>query len=445
LDVSEFMRNSRLRPAHVLVAVLCGIALLADGYDVGVFGAVVPALTKDWHLSHTVAGLLGSATLAGMLFGGIGFGAWADRVGRKPALVASLAIFGVCAGASALAPGPLVFAVLRFCAGLGLGGVLPLAATVSAEYAPNRWRSAFVMWTSIGYASGALAAAALSRATVDAWGWRGVIGTGAFPLLLLPAFVWLLPESLEWLVRTGRTERARRIMARIGDPGSGELRAAPAVDRVPLWLLFQRRHLLRTVLLAVAFSGCLLMLYAVLTWLPTLVAASGLSVAGGLTMLILLNGGGVLGILLNGALAGRVPVFVIVLGSYVCVMLSLVLLGFASTDLTIAVTAFLAGMFAYGSSVGENAYATIIFSGALRGTGTGWCLGVGRIGAIAGPYLGGALLDHHVPLRVAYLVFAAAGLVAAVAVIVVQRQRVARGETRSAPAVTATALGSVHS
>lgn len=422
MDVTTFMRDSRLGRVHVQVALLCGIALLADGYDVGLFGAVVPALTADWHLTHTVAGLLGSATLAGMLVGAIVLGAVADRVGRKPALVTSLTVFSVCAGFSAVAPGPLVFSLLRFGAGLGLGGVLPLAATISAEYAPGRWRSSFVMWTSIGYASGALLAAVVSRAAMAAWGWRGVLATGAFPLLLVPVLIALLPESLEWLVRTSRGERARRIIARIGAPVTGELTATAAVGRSPLAVLFHRRYLLRTVPLAVAFCGCLLMLYAVLTWLPTLVAASGFSVASGLTMLILLNGGGVVGIVLNGVLARRVGAFPVVLGSYLCVVLSLIALGFARTDVTIAVAAFLAGMFAYGSSVAENAYATIVYPGPMRATGTGWCLGIGRIGAITGPYLGGALLDNHVPLQLAYLVFAAAGVVSVAAVIVVRQQ-----------------------
>jgi len=443
MDVTAFMRDSRLGWGHIKIALLCGIVLLADGYDVGLFGAVVPALTADWHLSHTVAGLLGSATLAGMLIGAIVLGAVADRIGRKPALVTSLTVFSVCAGLSAVAPGPLVFAVLRFGAGLGLGGVLPLAATISAEYAPGLWRSSFVMWTSIGYATGALLAAVVSRAAMPAWAWRGVLATGAFPLLLVPVLVALLPESLEWLVRTGRTERARRIVGRIGGPATGELSATAAVERFPLALLFQPRYLLRTVPLAIAFSGCLLMLYAVLTWLPTLVAASGLSVSGGLTMLILLNGGGVVGIVLNGVLARRVGVFPVVLGSYLCVVISLVALGFARTDVTIAVAAFLAGMFAYGSSVAENAYATVVYPGPLRGTGTGWCLGIGRIGAITGPYLGGALLDGHVPLHLAYLVFAAAGVVSVAAVIVVRRQRELTDE-HPRNAVAAAALGSIE-
>jgi MFS transporter, AAHS family, benzoate transport protein len=430
-DVTEFMKDSRLGRVHISVALLCGIALLADGYDVGVLGAVIPALTKSWHISHTAAGLLGSAGLAGMLFGGIGLGTVADRIGRKPSLIVSLAVFGTCAGLSAAASGPVVFGVLRFCAGLGLGGALPLTATLSAEYAPRRWRSSFVMWTSIGYATGALLAAAVSRAAIGSWGWRGVILTGAFPLLLVPVLALFLPESLEWLVRGGRTDRARRIMAAVAGPGrvaaDTELYAAPSAGRVPMVRLFERRYVLRTVLLAFAFSGCLLMLYAILTWLPTLVAKSGLSVAGGLTMLILLNGGGVVGIVINGALAGRVAVSRIVLASYACVAVSLIVLGFAHSDLTIGLLAFLAGMFAYGSSVAENAYSTLVYPAELRGTGTGWGLGIGRVGAIAGPYLGGALLDHEVPLKLAYLVFASAGVMSLVAVTIVQRHRTGGG------------------
>jgi AAHS family benzoate transporter-like MFS transporter len=426
VDVSEFLVRSRIGRIHVTAAVLCGVSLLADGYDVGVFGAIVPSLMKTWHISGTVAGLLGTAALGGMLLGAIGLGALADRIGRKPTLVAALTVFSVCTGLASLASGPVEFALLRFAAGLGLGGVLPLAATLSAEYAPARWRSSFVMWTSIGFAGGGLLAAVVSRAELAAWGWRGVIATGVFPLLLMPVFLLALPESLEFQLRRGRTERVRRVMAvmrsTVAVAADAELYVPPRVGRTSPARLFARPFAQRTVLLAIAFSCCLLMLYAILTWLPQLVAASGLSVTSGLTMLVLLNGGGVVGIALNGVLSERVGLFRVVVASYLCTAAAIFLLGSAHTDLLLGLTAFLGGMLAYGSSVAENAYAAFVYPAELRGSGTGWCLGIGRVGAMVGPYLGGVLLDAHLSLRTDYLVFAVPGLVATACVVWVHRR-----------------------
>ncbi|HWN31415.1 MAG TPA: MFS transporter [Pseudonocardia sp.] len=427
IDVADFMSRSTLGRTHLRVAVLCGICLLADGYDVGIFGAVVPSLIREWHLSGTLAGLLGTASLAGMLVGAITLGAAADRIGRKPTMIAALLVFSVFAGLSALSPGPLAFGLLRFASGLGLGGVLPIAATLSSEYAPARWRSPFIMWTSVGFAAGGLLSALVSRLFVAEWGWRAVVGTGAFPLLLIPVLVGLLPESLEQLLRRGRTARARRIMAGIDGPypvdasatlhvsagGTGP-KASPA-------RLFEPEYRARTVLLSVAFCGCLLMLYAILTWLPQFVANAGFSVSSGLTMLVLLNGGGMLGMIVNGTLASRLPVVRVLVGSYLLTALALLLLGFAQTAALVAVSAFFAGLLGYASSVAENAYPSVVYPAQLRATATGWCLGIGRIGGMIGPYLGGALLDARLPVAADYAIFALAGVISAGAVLAVHR------------------------
>jgi len=436
IDVTDFMSRGTLGPTHVRVAVLCGICLLADGYDVGIFGAVVPSLIREWHLSGTLAGLLGTASLAGMLVGAIILGAAADRVGRKPTMIAALLAFAVFAGLSALAPGPLAFGLLRFASGLGLGGVLPIAATLSSEYAPARWRSPFIMWTSIGFAAGGLLSALVSRLFVAEWGWRVVVATGAFPLLLVPVLVAGLPESLEQLLRRGRTEAARRIMSTIDgpypvDPGASlQVSDGPGTTASPA-RLFEPEYRARTVLLSVAFCGCLLMLYAILTWLPQLVANAGFSVSSGLTMLVLLNGGGMLGMIVNGTLASRLPVVRVLVGSYLLTALALLLLGFAQTAALVGICAFFAGLLGYASSVAENAYPSVVYPARLRATATGWCLGIGRIGGMVGPYLGGALLDARLPVTADYAIFAVAGVVSAGAVLAVHR--LGRGRPDSPP------------
>ena len=438
IDVADFMSRSTLGRTHIRVAVLCGICLLADGYDVGIFGAVVPSLIRDWHLSGTLAGLLGTASLAGMLVGAITLGAAADRIGRKPTMIVALVAFSAFAGLSALSPGPLAFGVLRFASGLGLGGVLPIAATLSSEYAPARWRSPFIMWTSVGFAAGGLLSALVSRLFVAEWGWRAVVATGAFPLLLVPVLIGVLPESLGLLLRRGRAEAARRIMAGIEGPypvdpaatlhvtGGETVKASPA-------RLFEPEYRARTVLLSVAFCGCLLMLYAILTWLPQLVANAGFSVSSGLTMLVLLNGGGMLGMILNGTLASRLPVIRVLVGSYLLTALALLLLGFAQTAALIGVSAFFAGLLAYASSVAENAYPSVVYPDHLRATATGWCLGIGRIGGMIGPYLGGALLDLGLPVAADYAIFALAGVISAGAVLAVHRLG-GRAVSRTEPA-----------
>ncbi|MFC6258643.1 MFS transporter, partial [Kocuria oceani] len=200
------------------VLLACWLAILAEGYDVGVLGAVLPALAeyRAWNLTPLELGGLGSYALIGMLIGAMVIGTLSDRVGRRRMLLASVAIFTTMQLGAALAPTPELFGLFRLLGGLGMGGIIPVAAALTIEYSAPRRRSFNYGLMYSGYSLGILVAALVALLLLPTLGWRWVVGAGFLPVLLLPVLARLVPESLEYLVGKGRAEDAARVAARLG-------------------------------------------------------------------------------------------------------------------------------------------------------------------------------------------------------------------------------------
>src|SRR4029453_17158670 len=200
-----------------LVLICCWLAILAEGYDVGVLGAVLPALAeyKQWNLSPLALGGLGSYALIGMLIGALFIGTLSDLVGRKKMLLASMVIFTLTQAGAAWAPTPELFGLFRLIGGLGMGGVIPVAAALTIEYsAPNRRSYNYGLMYS-GYSLGIVAAALAAMFVLPVGGWRTVIAIGAAPIVLLPIIWKFLPESLEYLESKGRKTEAKALAAKL--------------------------------------------------------------------------------------------------------------------------------------------------------------------------------------------------------------------------------------
>lgn len=210
-------KDGEISPARsYLVIFVCWLAIFAEGYDVGVLGAILPVLSADpvWQLSPLQVGAIGSYTVLGMLAGGLLAGTLSEINARKPLFIACLALFASCMIFSAMAPTPKIIAISRFVAGLGLGGIVPCAAALTTEFSPARSKSFNYGLMYSGYSFGILTAALISRAYVETHGWRTMLMIGAFPLLMLPLFAVALPEPLEWLSNSGQRDRAREMARR---------------------------------------------------------------------------------------------------------------------------------------------------------------------------------------------------------------------------------------
>ncbi|GAB3465675.1 MFS transporter [Azotobacter salinestris] len=389
IDVNRLIDEARFNRFHWRVLCWCALLLIFDGYDLFIYGVVLPVLMKTWSLTPLEAGALGSYALFGMMFGALFFGPLADRIGRKKGIAICFLLFSGFTVLNGFTRNPLEFGICRFMAGLGIY-MLPR------------------------------------------FGWEAMFQAAAVPLLLLPLILWFLPESVGYLLRQGRTEQARAILRRIDpdrvlqDDDLLEMAEAKS-EGAPVLQLFREGRALSTLSIWVAFFCCLLMVYALSSWLPKMMASAGYSLGSSLSFLLALNFGAVFGAIGGGWLGDRLNLPKVLVAFFAVAALSIGLLGFKSPTPVLYTLIALAGATTIGSQILLYACAAQFYAMAIRSTGLGWASGIGRNGAIVGPLLGGALVGMSLPLQVNFIAFAIPGLIAAIAMTLFCVHRQATG------------------
>ncbi len=423
IDVHEVIDNARFSGFHWLVVSLCALLLIFDGYDLFIYGVVLPVIMKEWGLTPLEAGALGSYALFGMMFGALVFGTLADRIGRRMGIAICFVLFSGATVLNGFASTPTEFGIFRFLAGLGCGGLMPNVVALMNEYAPKKLRSTLVAVMFSGYSLGGMLSAGLGIYMLPRFGWEAMFFAAAVPLLLLPMIIWRLPESVGFLVRQGRTDQARALLNKV-DP-SRQLTAADELVMADVkgmsasvLALFRDGRGVRTVSIWVAFFCCLLMVYALGSWLPKLMANAGYSLGSSLSFLLALNFGGMAGAIFGGWLGDRFNLSKVVVAFFAVSVVSISLLGFKTPMPVLYTLIFIAGATVIGTQILLYAAAAQFYGLSIRSTGLGWASGIGRNGAIVGPLLGGALLGINLPLQLNFMAFAVPGVIAALAMTV---------------------------
>lgn len=264
IETNQIIDNARFSRFHWMVMALCALLLIFDGYDLFIYGVVLPVLMQEWGLTPMQAGALGSYALFGMMFGALGFGTLADRIGRKKGIAICFALFSSATILNGFASSPTEFGIFRFIAGLGCGGLMPNAVALMNEYAPKRLRSTLVAVMFSGYSIGGMLSAGVGIYMLPRFGWELMFFAAAVPLLLLPVILYYLPESVGFLVRQGRQAEARELLKRV-DPTAG-LPADAALEvadvkgaSVSVLALFKEGRTVRTLSIWVAFFCCKLL------------------------------------------------------------------------------------------------------------------------------------------------------------------------------------------
>lgn len=435
-DLDEIIGRSRFGPLHLRIVLLTGLVILFDGYDLTIYGAVVPRMIVEFDISPATAGLIGSGALVGMMIGAMVFGALADRVGRRRPIIACVVLYTVFTGAVFLATTPWEVGVYRFLAGLGLGGVMPNAVALVSEYAPARLRSTMVGVMFSGYMVGGIVAALLGVVLIPAYGWRSLFLLGALPLLAVPLLVKYLPEAPAFLLRRGRADELAATLRTLDPdlPPAGELRVTAGAEpagRSPVASLFRDGYGVHTAMLWIAFFMVLLMIYGLLTWLPQLMIESGYPLGSSLSFLMTLFLAGIVITWVGGYLSDRYGTRPVLIVSYLVAAVFVAALGFLgdSSLLWVYASVALGGGATFAAQIFANAYAAQSYPSFARSAGIGWALGIGRIGAIIGPLLGGVLLTAGVPLYVNFLAFAVPGIIAAAALGLIRTRTAAAPRT----------------
>jgi AAHS family 4-hydroxybenzoate transporter-like MFS transporter len=416
--VEAKLENQRIGGLQIRVAILCTLIQICDGYDINSVAWAVPKLIDVWHLpppAFTTAFLWSSI---GILVGALSAGPIGDRVGRKPLLVVSLTIFGLASLASAYAPSLLMLTVARFFTGLGIGGAFPGAASLAGDYAPHRRRALMIMASFTGAPIGGFVGGQLVALwLLPQFGWEAIfIAGGLFPLILVPILLVWLPESPRFLAaKQNPSPRQVALLKRL-DVVPGQSHHVDVARENPVKMLFGEGYALQTLLLWVIFFCSLLNLFLFGYWMPTVFKLMGMAPAQAVFASSLRDCGAIFAALYLGWAIDHVgPERSLALhyavGAVFIAMIALVAMPYA---LLLAMT-FLAGMTIIGSQTGANATCGKLYPARMRTTGLGWALGIGRLGGIVAPVLGGYLLTLGLPPTQIFLCACGFAVVAAAA------------------------------
>jgi AAHS family 4-hydroxybenzoate transporter-like MFS transporter len=400
LDVRQFIDERPFSTYQLLTAVMCSALVFMDGYDAQAMGFVGPALRAQLHIALVPFGRVVSIGLVGMMIGALGCGPIADRFGRKPVLVGCSFVFGIGSLLTATATSLDIMFIYRFFTGIGLGGAMPNAIALTSEYAPKKYRATAVMTMFTGFSIGAAVGGLVAARLISRWGWQSVfVVGGVLPLIIGLVALVFLPESIRFLLVRGKDRTlVVRYLSRIApDHGAfDEVVAGGDEHRAGGFAvaeLFADRRTSVTLLLWVMFFMNLLDLYFINSWLPTVINDIGIRVETAIIITSMFQVGGAVGALLLGRFFDREGSFKFLAFTYLGAAVTIFLIGEVGVSVPLlTLTVFAAGIGVIGGQTGSNALTAEFYPTAIRSTGVGWALGIGRIGSIIGPTLGGMLL-----------------------------------------------------
>lgn len=385
-----------------IVLVLAFLVLMLEGYDIIMYGTVVPSLLADaeWTITPDDAGHIGSSAVLGMAFGAIGAALLNERVGRRWVLIGSVTLFSLAMAASAMAASPGQLGAFRFVVGIGAGALLPTVVAMVVEYSPASRRGLNTAIAFAGVGVGGSVAGLFGTWIVPDHGWRPMFAIGALPALLIVPLLWRrLPESLTFLQSRGRDAEARRTAERLGVdlPESSHAHGTTGATTAALRSLVSTRHLASLLLFCLAIFFCLLVLFGANAWLPALMIKAGYGVTSSLAFLLVLNIGATVGTLIAGPIADRIGFKPVIITAFLAAAVSISLLAAKPSTAVVVVLVAAAGVGTTGTQILINAYIGSHYPAELRATALGLALGVGRVGGILGPTYGAMVIADLTP------------------------------------------------
>ena len=398
---------------HYKLLVVAGIGWVFDSMDTGLIAFVLPLLIKEWGLSATQAGMLGSIGLVGMALGAVAAGTLADRVGRKTVFSVTIVLYSLATGLCAVAPNYELLVLFRFLVGLGLGGELPVAATLVTEYVPGRARGRFMVLLESFWAVGWLSAALIAYFIIPVTGWRTAFLIGALPALYTMVIRMHLPESVRYLLKKGKIEEARKIVSSLEErchmgPRPLEVTEKDVAEETKgsFTSLWTSRFIKRTVMLWLVWFGIVFSYYGVFMWLPSLVFKQGFTVVKTFEYVLVMTlsqlPGYAAAAWLVDRLGRRYTLSLFLLGSGIASYF----FGHAETVTALLCWGATMSFFNLGAWGVIYTYTPELYPTEIRGLGCGWATGFGRVGGMVAPLLVGALLTDAWDMGHIFYIFA---------------------------------------
>ena len=422
IDVGSLIENHRIGWFQIRVLLATCAVMFIEGYDMQVMSYAAPAIIRDWRLSKAYFGPVFGFGLFGYLLGGTVLSFLGDRFGRKKVIIGGALLFGAFTLVTAYATSLTALLVLRFLAGIGLGASIPAAVALTVEYSSARLKNTTVSVLFLGYTIGGTVGGLIAAKLIPIFGWPIVFQIGgAAPILLALVIALVLPESVRFLVLVqNRPDRAIAILRKFTDvvslEGSADLIATEEKHHgFPVKHLFTDGRATMTALLWLAFVMSLLGHYFLTSWLPTILTGAAIPFTYAVISTALLQGGGGIGGLLICWITDKKGILFIA-AAFLLASPLITLIPFVGGS-SLLTLSFLIGFFLLGGQIGLNSISGTVYPTDVRSTGVGWALGVGRVGSILGPVLGGILISLQLRTQLLFMFTSLVVLCCAFAVV----------------------------
>ena len=408
---------------HYKLLLVTGLGWLFDSMDTGLIAFILPVLAKEWGLAPGQMGLIGSIGLIGMALGAVVSGTIADRIGRKKVFTITVLLYSIASAFCALSWNYQSLLVFRFLVGFGLGGELPVAATLVSEYAPSRVRGRFIVLLESFWGLGWIAAACIAYFFIPLYGWRMAFLIGALPALYVCLIRMHMPESVRYLLAHGRVGEARQIVVSLERqlhvpvaPFVSEKETVPVVAKASFRELWKKPFMSRTIMLWLVWFGINFSYYGIFMWLPSLVFQQGFTVVKTFEYVLIMTLAQLPGYYCAAWLVDKIGRKYTLSAFLLFSGVASYFFGHASTAATLMMWGSVMSFFNLGAWGVLYTYTPEQYPTAIRALGSGWAAGFGRFGGMAAPMMVGALLARSFGFASVFYMFAL--VFAAVAVIV---------------------------
>ncbi len=419
VDLTKVVRAKDMNRFQITAVGLCLAINMLDGFDVLVVAFTAPRIAQEWGLDPKSLGILFSAGLVGMMAGSLFLAPVADRVGRRLIVLFSLVVISVGMLLSALANDLVELASFRVLTGLGIGAMLASLNTIVAECVSDKRRDFAISLLTVGYPIGATIGGIISVFLIAEYGWRAAyVFGGVMSAIMIPVVIAQLPESLDFLLARrpkNALERINKLLARFEHPALDVMpeKREEHREHTSIFSVFNKKLLPGTIQICTSFFMVMLTFYFVLSWTPKILVDLGLSESMSISGAVLMNISGIVGGVTLGYLSSIWSLRTLATAYTSVCFVFIALFGFLPAELVaLIVGAALIGFFLFGTMVSLYAIAPLIYPATVRNTGMGIAIGIGRLGAIAGPYIAGLLIAAGWDRSQYYLVLAAPLIVA---------------------------------
>ncbi|GAC18705.1 MFS transporter [Paraglaciecola arctica] len=419
-DFELILDKGRLSATQIRVVFISFLLMILDGFDITSMSFTAQRISTELNIDATNLGVIFSVTLAGMMLGAMFIAPIADKIGRRKMLIISVLVIGISMTLTGFVSTLWELIILRTITGLGVGSMLANITALTTEYTPTKYRSFGVAIVASGFPLGATLGGIIVVPTLPVYGWEGVfIGLGIITSIMTVVVYFLVPESLQFLRTIGTDNALLKTNALLRKMNKQQVSSFPVkstniLPKASVMSLLAPPLRAKTIRLWLTFLLVFVSMYFLMSWLPKLVINSGLSESSGVLSAVALNGGGVVGTLLLGWFAANfgltklVGIFLTVAGSL------LLLFGVLFEYLNLFLLLFVIGFFLQGAYVGLYSTSAKLYPTEVRATGIGWALGLGRFGAVIGPYVGGVFIASGFSMQLNFLIFSVPLLIAAI-------------------------------